>query len=124
MTSDVIVIVCGSRNWTNDRILWARLDALLAEHPGLVIRHGGCPAGADAMADGWCRNRSVPRHIYPANWDHYGKRAGYARNAQMAKAEPKAVLCLAFWDGSSRGTGNMQDEAKRAGIPVETVVMP
>lgn len=43
---------------------------------------------------------------FPAQWDLFGKRAGYVRNEQMADY---ADALLAFWDGKSRGTKHMID---------------
>ena len=59
---------------------------------------------------------------FPADWKVYGKQAGPVRNRQMlnyAKEEQGALL--AFWDGKSRGTKNMIDIAKDAGIIVKVV---
>ena len=53
--------------------------------------------------------------VFPADWDKYGKRAGYLRNVQMAEY---ADALLAFWDGESRGTKNMIDEALSRGLKV------
>lgn len=118
----VIAIVCGSRGWKNRKLLESRLDRLLDQNPGLVVRHGCCPRGADEMAATWCKRRGVPEERFPADWDRLGKRAGYVRNVEMAKAEPKAFTCVAFWDGESRGTMHMLDAAWRAGIQLEGVV--
>src|SRR5829696_8246694 len=57
----VRVLVTGSRTWDDDPTLGAALHALAAEHgPRLVIVHGGCPKGADALADTWCRRTGTP----------------------------------------------------------------
>jgi hypothetical protein len=47
-----------------------------------------------------------------ADWDTYGKSAGYRRNADMAKYSD-AVVC--FWDGVSKGTKHMIDLARQYG---------
>jgi len=41
---------------------------------------------------------------FPANWIRYGDGAGHKRNKQMAEY---ADMLIAFWNGHSRGTGNM-----------------
>lgn len=53
-----------------------------------------------------------------ADWDIYGKSAGYIRNAEMAKY---ADACVVFWDGKSRGTKHMIDLAKKEGIGLKVV---
>lgn len=61
---------------------------------------------------------------FQADWDRYGKSAGYRRNAEMAKfasEEGNKGVLIAFWDGESRGTKNMIDLAKRYGLKVHVV---
>ena len=39
-----------------------------------------------------------------ADWDYYGKAAGFIRNIEMAD---NADALIAFWDNKSKGTGHM-----------------
>jgi hypothetical protein len=90
-----------------------------------VIVHGDCPRGADAFAsqivdewttyplDGWYK---VSQDPHPANWEKYGKRAGFVRNAKMVKLG--ADICLAFIKDDSRGASMTADIAEKAGIDV------
>ena len=55
---------------------------------------------------------------YPADWDTYGKSAGYRRNQLMAD---NADALVAFWDGQSRGTGHMINLAKERNLKVRIV---
>ena len=70
---------------------------------------------------GWLR---VP--VMKEDWDHRGKRAGDRRNQQMldyllqARAIGHRVGVLAYPDPASRGTWNMVNRAKAAGV--KTVV--
>lgn len=72
----------------------------------------GMARGADITAYGLFKETSNTIHEYPAEWDKYGKRAGYLRNTEMAKV---ADIGLAFWDGSSKGTKHMIDTMDRLG---------
>lgn len=122
------VIVCGSRHLSiKDRdLVWDRLDKL--PRPVTIV-HGACPKGADAFARSWVEILAYKRpdlhkqERFPADWK-LGRRAGPIRNLEMAQSEPKADLCIAFWDGKSRGTKSMIEEAEREGIPVEIVRAP
>jgi hypothetical protein len=58
----------------------------------------------------------VPLKIFPAQWSIYGKGAGYIRNREMAQY---ADALIAFWDGKSKGTKNMIDEAKKQGLIIK-----
>lgn len=106
------VIVCGSRGWTDREQIANRLFDL---PPGSTIVHGAAK-GADRIAaqEGQKLGHLIEEH--PADWRD-GKRAGFFRNERMAKLG--ADLCLAFWDGRSKGTSMMVDLAEKHGIPVE-----
>lgn len=51
----------------------------------------------------------------PADWDLYGKSAGFKRNVQMAEY---ADALVAFWDGASSGTKHMIETAQKMGLDV------
>lgn len=110
------VIVCGSRELRDERLVWAVLDKL--RRP-VVIVHGGCRNGADEHAKLWCSGKEgVTEEEHLADWIH-GKGAGMMRNAHMASLG--ADVCIAFWNGYSNGTQDMMRQATRAGIPVRVV---
>ena len=72
---------------------------------------GHSPADKDEIV---IEKRYAEEHGYeidahPADWDKYGKSAGYKRNQEMAEVAD-AVIC--FWDGNSKGTKHMVDIAK------------
>lgn len=62
------------------------------------------------MGERYAKENGIDLAIFPAEWDKYGKRAGYLRNEQMAD---HADSLIAFWDGKSKGTKHMIDIAKR-----------
>ena len=118
------VLVCGGRDFNDYELLRATLDRILnpnnlslAYQAGIELIHGGA-RGADTWADYWAVNNYVPIHEYKANWDKYGKRAGYIRNKQMLD-EGKPDLVIAFPGG--KGTQMMVKLAKEAGV--ETIVV-
>ena len=79
---------------------------------------GGAP-GVDTLGEKWAEANGVPVDKYPAAWATYGKAAGPLRNAQMARAAKEAGGALILiWDGESRGSASMLQEATAAGIPV------
>lgn len=107
------VIVCGSRAWTDREQIAERLSQL----PGTATVVHGCAKGADRIAGQEAQKLGLLVEEHPADWEKHGKRAGYVRNAHMANLG--ADLCLAFWDGRSRGTAMMADLADENGIPLE-----
>ena len=111
------VVVAGCRNYTDHEEAIAFLDARLAHIPidkQIVILSGGAD-GADSIGEAYAREKGFPVEKYPADWKRYGKRAGPIRNRQMAQA---CDLVICFWDGQSRGTGSMIQEAKKANKPL------
>ena len=106
-------LVCGGRKF-ND---YNRLEHILNFYVGLptdVIIHGGAQ-GADYLAGVWASVHGVPVEVYPAEWDKYGKSAGYIRNAKMLK-EGRPHIVIAFPGG--KGTKMMVELAKKAGVQI------
>ena len=75
----------------------------------------GTARGVDRLGESWANANQVPIKRFPANWDEYGKSAGYRRNVEMADY---ADALVALWDGKSKGTKHMIDLAGNKGMPV------
>lgn len=61
----------------------------------------------------------IEKHIFYANWNLYGKSAGFKRNELIVNM---ADLIVALWDGTSRGTKHTIDLAVKAGKPVDIYI--
>lgn len=98
-------LVAGSRSFCDYDLFRDRLDMLLSRQSNVVIVSGGA-AGADSMAERYAKEKGLPIKIFPAEWDKYGRKAGYIRNRQMHEYIAKMPKrgCVAFWDGKSPGT--------------------
>ena len=107
------VLVCGGRNYRNREHVFMVLDSI---QPSVVI-HGGAK-GADQLAGDWAKERKVECRTYPAQWDRYGKSAGFRRNEQMLQQE-KPKLVIAFPGGN--GTAHMVRTARQRGYRVTEV---
>ena len=83
----------------------------------IVIVTGGCPTGADRMAEEWAHRAGVEVEVWLADWAAYGRAAGPIRNGRMVAAG--ARYCLAFPLQGSRGTEDCIRRAEAAGIPVQ-----
>jgi hypothetical protein len=111
------LLVCGGRDFDNYVHLARVLDALHGVKPVARVIHGGA-RGVDAMAGRWARARGIPCDVYPAEWDKFGKSAGMRRNADMLRnGQPDMVA--AFPGG--KGTRNMVELARKAGLAIMTV---
>jgi hypothetical protein len=63
----------------------------------------GNALGVDQLGEKWAKEHNVPVELYPANWDRFGRSAGYKRNADMAK---RAQALVAVWDGAGTEVQN------------------
>jgi len=107
----VRVIIAGSRDATPEDVRRA-LQACKWAHLVTVVV-SGTAAGADQEGERWAHERGLSVERYPADWKTFGKRAGPLRNRTMAES---AEGLIAVWDGRSRGTQNMIEEARERGL--------
>lgn len=97
MATDYVLLVTGSRTWSDYREIERHLCSLsLLFGENLIVRHGDCPDGADNWAKQICDHHGIRQDAMPADWNQYGKRAGFIRNAQMVEKDPKPNLCFAY----------------------------
>lgn len=117
---DFRVIIAGSRTFSNYQLLRDSCNSLLSEkqrtHTVVII--SGTAQGADRLGEHYARERGFQLRRFPADWEQYGKSAGHIRNAKMAD---NADALIAFWDGESKGTKNMIDNARRKGLAVRVI---
>lgn len=115
------VIIAGSRTFTDWKMFQEKVKEILSNYTDIEIVSGHA-RGADTMGEWYAQNNNIPLKVFPAQWDTYGKRAGYLRNQQMLDyANEETPVLIAFWDGSSRGTKMMIDIAQRAEAEVHIV---
>lgn len=114
------LLITGSRSWVDrdaiERSLmrWY-LDVGSRADEAPVLVSGGCPTGADRMAEEAWTRQGLPLERHLADWDAHGKRAGFVRNAEMVKLGADA--CIAFIYDNSKGASMTADLAEKAGIP-------
>lgn len=115
------VLVCGSRDYDDWETIYITLDAVRSMHGDVMVVHGGA-TGADELAGEWAETCQVPCKVYEADWGQ-GKDAGIKRNtAMLLEAEPDLVLAFLNKPLShSRGTNNMAQQARRAGVKTRIV---
>ena len=98
-------IIAGSRSCKNFNIVRDVINN--CEIIPTVIISGGA-RGVDKFGEMYAKSRGIELEVYPAQWDTYGKSAGYRRNEQMAEL---ADALIAIWDGHSKGTRHMINTA-------------
>lgn len=106
------VIIAGGRDFTDYEYLKKECTLLIPENVEIV---SGGAKGADFLGERFAKELGLSIKKFPANWNLHGKSAGPIRNKEMAEYAD-SLIC--FWDGESRGTKNMIDEANRKSLEI------
>jgi len=112
------VIIAGGRDFTDyNRLCWF-MDKWVLDNdmgPDNTDFISGEAKGADSLGKKWALSRGYKVVLFPARWDIHGKAAGHIRNKAMSD---EATHLVAWWDGRSKGTGDMIVIANSAGLKV------
>lgn len=109
-------IIAGSRDITSDKVIYV-LDFLGAQISEVV---SGEAKGPDSIGEQWAITKSIPLRKFPPDWDKWGKSAGIRRNIEMLEY---ADWLVAFWDGQSKGTKHIIDNASKYGVKAVTILV-
>jgi uncharacterized phage-like protein YoqJ len=115
------VIIAGSRTFHNYQLLKEKATQILQNYIQTnqeIIIISGTATGADQLGEQFAKEMGFKVERYAADWDKWGKSAGYKRNQQMAEV---ANVAIVFWDGQSKGSKHMIDIAKNKGLKVRVV---
>lgn len=114
------IIIAGGRDFNDYNLLKEKVDNLISEkrktHQIYIV--SGKARGADSLGEKYANENGFNIVEFPADWDKFGKSAGYKRNVEMAE---NADALIAFWDGDSRGTKHMIDIAKEKNLPTRII---
>jgi len=92
--------IIGSRTFDDYNLLQETLEQYKAK---ITLVVSGAAKGADLLGENWANSNNIKTLIFPANWEKYGKRAGFIRNEDIIK---NCDCVIAFWDGKSKGTAH------------------
>jgi hypothetical protein len=120
--SEFKLIIAGGRDFNNRILMCAELNNI-CEAPGPYADYdigvvSGMARGADLLGYSLAKENSLPVYEFHADWDKWGKRAGFMRNEEMGRF---ADGLIAFWDGQSRGTNHMISFMQSLSKPVYIV---
>lgn len=102
--------IVGGRDFSDYNLMKERLAEVANEYQVVCVVSGGA-RGADSLGERWAKENGISTMIFPADWDRYGKSAGFRRNKDIVA---NADLVAAFWDGKSHGTKNTIDLTRAA----------
>ena len=121
------VIIAGSRDFNDYKLLKKSAIEIITKKtmlPDLTRIVSGGARGADTLGERFANEMGLEISRFIPDWEGLGKRAGYVRNAEMAKfavEDDNYGVLIAFWDGQSRGTKHMIDLANKYGLEVHVV---
>lgn len=96
--------VVGSREFNDYELMNEVLSKLDIE----IIISGGA-RGADFLAEKYAKKNNIDLKVFPAEWEKYGKSAGFKRNHLIVNASD---MIVAFRVNKSRGTTHTIEVAK------------
>ena len=127
MSEELRIIIAGSRDFNDYELLKKSAIEIITKKtmlPDLTRIVSGGARGADTLGERFANEMGLEISRFIPDWDGLGKRAGYVRNAEMAKfavEDDNDGMLIAFWDGQSRGTKHMIDLANKYGLEVHVV---
>lgn len=107
-------IIAGSRSIKSLSTVISALDSCEFKNEITEVVSGGA-TGVDQLGELLAKKIGIPTRIFLANWEKYGKVVGMIRNREMAEY---ADALIAVYDGVSRGTKNMIEEAKKKDLKI------
>jgi hypothetical protein len=109
------VLVTGSRTWTDEAVIARALGEVWGDGTSVLVS-GGCPRGADRLAEQVWGEWGGQVEQWRADWSRHGRAAGFRRNAAMVAAG--ADICLAFIRDGSAGATHTAELAAASGIAI------
>ena len=102
--NSIRLIISGSRDFDNYELLKEEVDKYIKSMDKPVVEIvSGKAKGADLLGEKYAKEKGLIIAEFPAEWDKYGKKAGYLRNTEMGKYADYAIC---FTNGS-KGTEMM-----------------
>lgn len=111
-------IIAGTRTFEDYDLLVA-----VVEESGFDITEvvSGAASGVDTLGEKYAQENGILCTQFHADWNRYGRSAGPRRNAEMAEYAEALIL---LWDGKSRGSKSMLQEAKKRNLLYFVYVLP
>jgi hypothetical protein len=106
------VIIAGSRDIEDYAVVEKAINDSGFEITSVI---SGTARGVDLLGEKYAKTNNIPILRFPANWNLYGKSAGYRRNQEMSK---NADALIAIRLNNSKGTSHMIDIARKDGLKV------
>lgn len=91
------LIIAGGREFRDYTALCDQAKKILAGYKRKdILIISGTARGADQLGERFAKQYGLHLARMPAQWDKFGKSAGYRRNTDMAARATHVMVC---WDG-------------------------
>ncbi len=120
------LVIAGSRTFKNYQTLHegVRQFTKRLKENGITIDTivSGGAKGADELGERLAKQYSskISLIVMKADWDKYGKRAGYLRNEQMLEIADAVIV---FIENESKGSTHMAEISAKKGIPTSIITI-
>lgn len=112
---------CHSSYRHKKRGNYQQLNQYLGNYKNPEIVSGNAKR-ADSFGEEYANEHGLKVTVFRSNWKQYRRAAGPIRNREMFQyALEESAVIIAFWDGKSKGTMNMIDQARKAGAIIYVV---
>lgn len=94
----MIIGIIGSRRRNSEKdkkLIKEKLELILSNEKDITICSGGCSKGGDKFAEELASEFKLKKKIFKADWNIYGKGAGFLRNTDIAKESDILIACVA-----------------------------
>ena len=113
----MFLAIVGSRTFTDLALMDDVIAGIERDQHITAIVSGGA-RGADSLAEAVADEAGIDLVVYHADWDRFGKSAGYKRNQQIV-ADADRLVAFFGPDGITKGTKHSIDLAYQKGIPID-----
>ena len=112
------VIVAGGRDLDEADVKWLNYVVEQLTHLGATEVVSGKARGGDRIGELAAQKLGLPVMAFPAQWDLFGKSAGFRRNEQMARYAD-ACVCLP----GGKGTQHMYEMASKMHLTTRRLLL-
>jgi hypothetical protein len=100
------VAVIGSRGFNNYELVKKTLSNI-----EITLLVSGGADGADSLGEQYAIENKIETKIFLPDWEKHKRAAGMIRNTDIVN---ESEVVVAFWDGTSKGTLDSINKAKKA----------
>lgn len=123
MEIPVNIAVIGSRNFNDYEFVENIVSEVIADMKNQTISDtitivSGGAKGTDLLAERFANQHSFPLLIFRPDYKSFGKAAPIRRNREILE---HSDMVIAFWDGESKGTRYMIENAEKLQIKTKIV---